>query len=400
MTPHVHFTLGPFEDKFPRWGMLSFLGLFVFAFLTAPRLGGPPLLGVYKVWLFLACVQAVSVGWRTAVLMVRGRAVLGSKCAPSQLIFAWRGQVLRDSALPLLILVGLSVALLAQPFSPWNWYTGAGWILASALASFALGLHSEGALRLPRTPLARYEGPQKASRGWRQLVSAQLRRYSALGESNFDSNLTFLRKKPDAWVRLFLLPFVPMGFLPGWAMSFSWGGPISVLHVLGLWLGVSLLSGRLLFRDLTWRQFLLPGGHLRGTFGRHILVSTLPFIAIVWVPAVLLFCVAKAMYLGQDFLCVAAELLWQPKAGIVLAEVLLVFALAVLTRSLGKWWQALCLVAIVVFGGLAVASYGFDTPTLFTAGPTYIAILLSITVVAVLLADRMWTTRKLMPQML
>lgn len=356
-------------------------------------------LGVYKLWTFLTCLFAATTAWRSATLIAVGNQAFSGICAPARLWRAWKQRVVIHLLGPTAVVGGLSLLLFGLEGSPWPWYTGAAAVFVACVGGLTVGLHSHGLLSWSRNrgmQIARSDAPRAS---WRRRFVLQVRRFRPLEHTNLVSPRD-AALQPDGWVMRYLLPVTPMMYLPLWVGSFSWGDPITLLHLLGLLMGAYSFGAALMFRDLSWRNLLTPGGPHRRALGRHIFNSTIRFALLVWVPSLLWFCVARAMYLDETLAVVARDLFWNPKAAVVLSEVFAVYALAVLMRGLATWLKVFNLAVIAAVGFSALAISKFNFPTAISAGPTYIAILLTITVVAVLLADRVWTTRKLMPQML
>ncbi len=177
----------------------------------------------------------------------------------------------------------------------------------------------------------------------------------------------------------------------------KWNNGVGPYHFFGILMIASLSCSLLMFKDLHWRILLAPGRLRRNFFGWHIfsvsigvqLVVYLVFACIWTLIAWPWFEVSPAQTL---------EIAWNYRAAPL--QLLAANSLAVLLiATFNSRWAGLILIGIAsTLAGLTFAAYGFtlQAPIWFYVGPSYLIGLLVVTVVFVLLSNRLWTRQRIL----
>jgi len=204
-------------------------------------------------------------------------------------------------------------------------------------------------------------------------------------------------------MRAFAMIF-PMIYFMGlrtFALNGQWGNQTNLLYVGALGILAIFASTTVVCKDLHWRRVLAPNGFPRGRLGLHIILSTLTAsipIAIViasTIGLILIICnwagvgVAPARYLEvvARYRVLPIEFVLLVCAGVAVRGT----RRPILTISIGLF--AFCAVGIVSFLIFkAKVLSGF-----FVIGPIYVGCLFLAIGVAIMLANRVWTTQRLLP---
>lgn len=176
-----------------------------------------------------------------------------------------------------------------------------------------------------------------------------------------------------------------------------WNNGIGPYHFFGILLIASLCSSLLVFKDLHWRILLTPARLKRNFFGWHIfsvsvVVQLLVYVvfACIWMlVAWLAFDVSPTQTLEKAWNYRAAPL-----------QLLAANSLAVLIiATFNSRWAGVLLIGIAsAFAGLTFIMYGFSlqVPIWFYVGPNYLISLIGVTIIFVLLSNRLWTRQRIL----
>lgn len=351
----------------------------------------------FDVWVMLAAMWALAVGWRSARLLSRGLHVFGKLQCPSALVRSWRSRVYRDFAWHFGLALLATAGLYAAPGAPSGLFVALAVVAGAGLLALLLGAYTFGywtGVVKEDVSVSRAKSFGIQLKTW---VTGQAVRYVNLDlaqESAQEGRLPHQR-----WVRNWVYPAFPVLLWALLPFRTNWGDGVTTLHLMYLGFAVAASGPILMMRDLHWRYLLLPGGTSRGAFGRRIFVSTVVYQAGLWTAVAGGYWFMKSVWMGVPFATVAVQSATANLA--TLFEFMAACALTGALRAMGRVYPFLFawlfLIAVSVYAGEV---HGRFNAVLFTSGPMYVAALLALTVAAVLLADRLWTTRKLMPQML
>ena len=181
----------------------------------------------------------------------------------------------------------------------------------------------------------------------------------------------------------------------------QWGGQAGLLYIGSLVLLAVFASAMLVCKDLHWRRVLAPDGFPRGRVGWHIIASTLTVVTLT--------VVFLAVCFGALFWSFASNGVRVPPADLLIAvapyrtfpfELVLAVCVGVVIRGTRRplITSSLVVLILLVVGAAAVGMLGMKTVFgLFAIGPSYLIGLQLAIVGAILLANRMWTTQRLLP---
>ena len=184
----------------------------------------------------------------------------------------------------------------------------------------------------------------------------------------------------------------------------QWGQEAGLVYLGTLILIFISAHAMLVCRDLHWRRLLAPNGFPRGRLGWHIIASTLT-AATAAALGLILCCGLVLLFVGPRLIDLDFAFLLRTLQANAALPVEFVLAVCVGTVIRGtrrpKVTAALLLLALAgaVTGAILVlgrkAALG-----LFVIGPGYIACVLVAIAVAVLIANRVWTTQRLLQYVL
>jgi hypothetical protein len=228
-----------------------------------------------------------------------------------------------------------------------------------------------------------------------------LKRYAPLAEAKQRSAQTKTSIRTQVYVNT-IMP-IYLFILYGDMLQGHWGGRVGLLYI-GMLAFLVLFTSRLaVCKDLHWRRVLSPNGFPRGRLGWHIMLSTLTMTAMLVAVAIaalgLLLLVFK--WCGIALLPTLPKLLEIASRHLVIPlELVLVICLGVVLRAVRR--QLLTyLTAIVTLSVVGlVAVWYFDTTVmfdLFEIGPAYVGCLLLAIGITIWIANRLWTTQRLLP---
>jgi hypothetical protein len=229
-----------------------------------------------------------------------------------------------------------------------------------------------------------------------------LKRYSRLEEARQRSAQS---KTSFATKVVYLNAIVPMYLciLYGSMLQAHWGGRVGLLYPGMLAFLVLFTTGLTVCKDLHWRRVLSPNGFPRGRLGWHIILSTLTTTAMLVVFAATVFglILLFGKWTGVASLPTLSKILQvASRYATVPLELVLVICMGVVLRALPRplltYFSVIFALAVA---GLA-AVWFFNTSVLFDLfeiGPTYVCCLLLAIGITILLANRLWTTQRLLP---
>ena len=375
----------------------------------------------------LGAMQAPNRLWRdwlrgvlTALCLQWGAAILAGALALSLLhtSLAWSFAAALYSVILLLSLIGA-----LSYFGVWHWAWQWGIVLSACLAGLFYGFHTmahllqisvAGNLAIATgipiftawLGLRWYKQPPKgvALRRrvqfnlWQRLVS-HTKRYTVLLRATQRTDPS--KNKPYAAFFLTIFPVAYMMFLRALLLKGTWGNSANILYILTLIVVMVLASTTVVCKDLHWRRVLAPRGFPRGRLGWHIIKSTLSavmafallFAAVISV-LLMLFNWAGVGMAPARYLDLALRLRVMPLefalvicAGVTIRgtrrPALTIFILLFGTCALG-------LLALLRFKGEALVNF-------LVIGPAYVAGLLAAIGLTVTIANRVWSTQRLLP---
>ncbi len=445
------------RSLFAMYGMLVCMAAFLIAMLSTRSTTGVAI--VIKSWILVTCLLLLVMGGQQCRAIVDGARVLRQQRTPQHLWRAWLRASLSGTTRIWGILVVAGTAPLLLPQSPWQWSSAAAlfsatlclstlaalsnasvlhrawaWVIAVGvmllllLATLTTGL-SEGLDQLTRAPsvvhglmalswpLLAYrwisvwqsnyphtaQPGRRASFGLWKILSAYTRRYTVLTViTQTQIKAPFVQTSPGIalWIACSQVFYVGIA-APQW-MAVSWNGKVGPYHLLGLGFLSLISAASLAFKDLHWRQLLAPGGLHQGRLGWHILRSTLVF----QMGAVLMFSslwVAISWFFFDWPLDRNLDAAW--KYRVFPLEWLLATLVAINIRSMGAASTAASLAVFTAWvttlslmgGGLLLAFGLSPGPTLFLVDTYYVGALLLAAFALILLSNRLWAVRKLLP---
>lgn len=406
---------------------------------------------VIKVWVVAAGLVLAVKGWTLGFAIADGARVFGQLRMPQRLWREWLRATLADSMRAWGILALGGTVLLMLPESPWKWSSAVAmfsailslstiaawsnyglvhrawaWAISAGVALYAMfaaltiglahGLDIFGqspslvqGLLAISWPLLTYvvaivwlrQSPtapasfERSRHGLWARISAYARRYTLL------TNAARTRSSASPYTghigvllnQAFVFPILALQWL-----AVPWNGNVGPYHflILGFLSFVSLQF--LACKNLHWRQLLAPGGLHHGRLGWHILGTNLVLQTVGYlIVASLWIAVSWAAFdvsVSHNF-----ETAW--KYRLLPVELLLASSATVVLGAVGaasvRGIIALAVTLFVLGGGMLWAFGLSQGPTLFSVGPGYLGGLSIATAVLVVLSNRLWTVKKLLP---
>ena len=180
----------------------------------------------------------------------------------------------------------------------------------------------------------------------------------------------------------------------------AWGGNIGLMHLFALTFFAAFVCNCLYCRDLHWRMLLAPNRLAKGKMGWHIAGSTLAIFASAVIALAVIYMVLAWLIIGISPISTMKEL---SRFSSIVCEMVFLICLATALRGARHWWLAVigfygvCAIAVL---GMAftfkINAHMLMTPW-FHVGPGYIAGLIAGSLVCILVANRLWTTQRLLP---
>lgn len=300
------------------------------------------------------------------------------------------------------VLLALTIMLLTSPVAALALFGSLpAWLLLTFAASWPL--LNAWLMRAWRGEPQRYRWPGHRIQRREPLMALvrHLRRYSPLRwriDCQTTGNGIATAKKGALAQVVSGMPVMYLALLV-WAPA-QWNQTLSPAHLIMVGFLCIFMSASLIVRDLHWRMLLVPGGLHRGRIGLHILISTLE-IHVGWVVATAAMGLLAASASGYS---VPAMLDRYLQHGAVIVEIMFAASVGLLIRALPKaaWFAgliflALCLLAAAFRLQLVVALLQGRLSEVghMTTGPAYIGILALASIASVMLANRIWTPKKL-----
>jgi hypothetical protein len=179
-----------------------------------------------------------------------------------------------------------------------------------------------------------------------------------------------------------------------------WNRGIGPIHFFGMLLVASVSCNLLLFKDMHWRILLSPGRLKRNSFGWHIFSVSIVVQFFVYVAFA---CIGMlGAFIALDISPnQALENAWSYRA--VPFQLLAANSLALLLSAVvNSRWTGLVIVAIAfLLAGITFALYGFSlqTPIWLYVDFSYLLSLCAVTIICVLLSNRLWTRQRILRHM-
>ena len=240
----------------------------------------------------------------------------------------------------------------------------------------------------PRQAAAFYLPRQSA---WRRIHAWYLR-FTILSSNP--------QTKQSRYGAFLILPYIFAVEASGFWSNHAWGGDIGPAHLLTLLLILTYAGYFLYCRDLHWRHLLAPGGIAKGRMGWHLVRSTLTVYASVLFPALLAYAILAWLIRGISPIAALENVL---RFSSILCEAVFVICVATALRGTKYWWlTTIALYGIIALAVLATAlALRLDGRALmgtwFHVGPAYLAMLAAGSLASILAANRLWTTKRLLP---
>jgi len=303
-----------------------------------------------------------------------------------------------------ILLLVLAITLLTTPVAALDRFGALPtWLLLTFAASWPL--LSAWLMRVWRGEPQRYRWPGHSIQRRKPVMALvkHLQRYSPLRwdrNCNATANGMAAAKKGTVAQVFSGMPMIYLSLLM-WAPAL-WNQTLSPAHLLSVGFLCLFMSATLVVRDLHWRMLLAPGGLHRGRIGLHILVSTLE-IHLGWVAIVAAIGLAVIAMTGHSVQAMLNQYL-QHLA--IIPEIVFAASVGLLIRALPKaaWiggfiFLALCLLAAAFRLQLVIALLQGRLSEVghMTTGPAYVGILALTSIVSVVLANGIWTPKKLFP---
>jgi hypothetical protein len=208
------------------------------------------------------------------------------------------------------------------------------------------------------------------------------------------------KRKYNQFSSLWIVPFSISLEFSNFGPHHGWGGNLGILHFLVLLLIGGCVSDTLFCRDLHWRHLLAPGGIKRDRTGWHIIVSTLAVFSSALLPLFLAYALLAWLIAGISLISTMEIAV---RFSNFACEAVFIVCLATAIRGTGHWVLAVCVLYLTFALGILAAVLGFHIKVSalmapwIQAGPTYIAILAAGSLAAILIANQLWTTQRLLP---
>lgn len=303
-----------------------------------------------------------------------------------------------------IVLLVLAITLLTSPVAALDRFGSLpAWLLLMFAASWPL--LSAWLMHVWRGEPQRYRWPGHSIQQRKPLTALirRIRRYSTLHRwtdcQNTESGRVAARK--NAIVQVFSgMPMVYLSLLV-WTPAL-WNQTLSPAHLLAVGFLCIFMSATLVVRDLHWRMLLVPGGLHRGRVGLHIFISTLEVHA-GWV---VLVAAMGLVAVGISGSSVPAMLDRYLQHAATPFEIVFAASVGLLIRALPKsaWFAGLIFLALCLLAAafrlqlvLALLQGRLSAVGHMTTGPAYIGILALASIASVMLANRIWTPKKLFP---
>ncbi len=235
---------------------------------------------------------------------------------------------------------------------------------------------------------------QKKSRLWAHF-RGYIGRYTILSQRLFWSGRLSNRRLVSNVAMTLNQSLVVALLAPNWLLT-QWGGEIGIYHFLGVaWLAVFNMNA-LAFKDLHWRTILAPGALHRGRLGLHILRSTVALQCATYLPLVALWVLVR--WVGFNVpIADSVDMAWSYR--IFALELFTATVLAVLLRAIGS---GRTLAYELIVGAMIALTIIIVWPmwplkdhTGLQVGTVYLLGLLSFATATLIVANRLWTVRKL-----
>lgn len=185
------------------------------------------------------------------------------------------------------------------------------------------------------------------------------------------------------------------------ALSVDWGGKISLSHLLFLGVSSAILSTYLVGKDLHWRFLLIPNGLRQGSIGSHLLLSTLSYYAKFLLIIVSL---AIVLHVGITGRLPAATDWISSKTTLFFAELIMCLCIAIAVRGCQHprrvffYLFNLSLLASALYALFAFFQHkNALTATITTMNLPFLVSIISLALVALIYANKQWTTARLIP---
>lgn len=389
-------------------------------------------------------------GWAWGRSMADGARVLGAMQAPNELWREWLRRVLTAICVQwgLAVLAGTIATTLKQSTWPWSfvialysivlalsvvgslsyfgvWHWAWQWCIAlgvSILITISVWLkldqlllmstiwHMAIALSWPflairlawcwrKSPPHGVATRRRVQFNLWHLYVSYARRYTVL-----NSAVTREAQSQNGPVMRAFATSVPMIYLMGlrsFALNGQWGNQTSLLYVGALGILAIFASATVICKDLHWRRVLAPNGFPRGRLGWHIISSTLTA------------CIPIAIMIAGTFGMILIICSWAgvgvssaryleivARYRVLPIEFVLMVCVGVAVRGARR--PALTIfIALFAFCAIGILSFLiFKAKVLsgfFVIGPIYVGCLLLAICAAIMLANRVWTTQRLLP---
>lgn len=219
---------------------------------------------------------------------------------------------------------------------------------------------------------------------------------------NWRRRFTFISSsdKGNRYGSLWIIPYMLAMENTGIGLNHRWGSAVGLTHLLWLLIFAGFAGYFLCCRDLHWRHLLAPGGITKGRMGSHVIRSTLTVLASLFLPVVLAGILLCWILGGMSPLACLATL---ARHASLACEIVFMVCFATALRATRHWWLSVtALYGAIALAILAVAlTLHLDGRTLmgpwFRIGPEYIAVLAATSMACTLVANRLWTTNRLLP---
>lgn len=441
------------RDTFWLLGLWSIFGTFGLVIISM-ALKTHPIAGdvstSIRLFIGIAAALAWVQGHVVAQSLARAAEVLGQRQVPRSLWIDWLRLAFVQTTRTWCTVVVASILVLSLAGTPWRWPTGAalvsvamalsfvrtlsnqgilsatlGWFIAGAVTigllilsfakglagaleafsiwpvwlqlllitvspAMAMGLHRSWAKAVPR--LIRRNSLTTAV-VWRWF-KREFKRFTPLPYAGAASN----RVQSKNQIILAIPAILVVSTGPQLHKTVvAWGSTLPLWHPLALTLMVVMCCPNLICKDLHWRMLLAPGGLHRGRLGLYVVRCTVEY-AFKLGCAMLLVAWAIGHLLPElppfDVLKLAQ------RYALLLPQLLFAISLATCLRALPRpgWIFTGLVVTLFACTALYVTYEAALTapPEWFKAGPSYVAILLILSVAVIALSNRLWTVKKLM----
>ena len=238
---------------------------------------------------------------------------------------------------------------------------------------------------------------------WRR-VAHYAKRYSALYyETQGNGQI-----RPGSLLQGYFRMWMPFFFL--WftdrPLGAHWGSHAGILYLVRIAF-LALIGFRMtMCKDLHWRRVLAPHGYRRGGLGWHIIASTFTVTAaMLAIAAALLGSILSILQWNGIGTSLPLDRLLQMAGqhAVLPLELIFVICAGTVMRALRHPLLAFLTVMFALCAAGLAAVWLTDSKVLFDffeIGPTYVACLLAAICIMIWIANRLWTTEKLLPFLL